>query len=150
MPKQSSPSPHDTSEVVAQELARISEYVETLLASNNRIEGLLRILAQPVLQSALQRVFKNGKQLRAYELSDGNRSTREIGKLVGVDQKTISRWWRAWEKDYRIIEKAGKRGQFRGRYSLAELVALQSDLTTGEAIETRTKDEALAEQGQLL
>ena len=150
MPKQSSPSAHNTSEVVAQELARISEHIETLLASNNRIEGLLRILAQPILQAALRRVFKNGKQLHAYELSDGNRSTREIGRLVGVDQKTVSRWWRAWEKDHRIIEKAGKRGQFRGRYSLAELVALQSDLAADEAVETITKDKALAEQGQLL
>jgi DNA-binding transcriptional regulator YhcF (GntR family) len=144
MPKQSSPSPHDTGEVVAQELARISESVETLLASNHRIEGLLRILAQPVLQSALHRVFKDGKQLHAYELSDGNRSTREIGKLVGVDQKTVSRWWRAWEKEYGIIEKTGKRGQFRGRYSLADLVALQSNIIAGAALET------VADQGRLL
>ena len=144
MPKPSSPSPHDIDRAVAQELAQLSEQVATLLASNHRIESLLRILAQPILQSTLHRIFKDGKQLLAYELSDGNRSTREIGKLVGIDQKTVSRWWRAWEKDFGIIEKAGKRGQFRGRYSLAELVALQSNLTTGAAIETA------ADQSRLL
>jgi hypothetical protein len=33
---------------------------------------------------------------RAYEATDGVASTRDIGKLVGVDQKTISNWWNDW------------------------------------------------------
>jgi hypothetical protein len=42
---------------------------------------------------------------------------------VGVDQKTISRWWRAWEANHGIVKKAGKRGQYKKRYELDELVA---------------------------
>src|SRR5258705_5262063 len=110
---------------IARELARIGEEVERLAEANQRVEDLLTLMAQPTLLPALHAIFKDARQLRAYQLSDGRRSTRAIGKSVGVDQKTISRWWRNW-KDYKIMEKAGKRGQFRARYSLGALVAMQA------------------------
>ena len=110
---------------IARELARIGEEVERLAEANQRIEDLLTLMAQPTLLPALHAIFKDARQLRAYQLSDGRRSTRAIGKSVGVDQKTISRWWRAW-RDYKIMEKAGKRGQFRARYSLGALVGMQA------------------------
>ena len=112
-------------QVIAKELARVAEELDRQAEANQRIEDLLTLMAQPVLLPALRAIFKDAKQLRAYQLSDGRRSTRAIGKSVGVDQKTISRWWRAW-KDYKIMEKAGKRGQFRARYSLGALVAMQA------------------------
>lgn len=85
------------------------------------IINLLRILAQPVLSSSLQDVFKTPKQLYIYELSNGKRSTRDIGKLVKLDQKGISNSWREWEK-VGLVEKIGKKGQFKARYSLLELL----------------------------
>ena len=102
----------------------MAEELDRLAEANERMQDLLTLLAQPLLLPPLHGLFKDIRQLRAYELSDGRRSTREIGKRVGVDQKTISRWWRMW-KDSRIMEKAGKRGQFRARYSLADLLAMQ-------------------------
>ena len=71
------------------------ESIEELIRENNL---LIRILAQPVLLSTLQGVFHSSNQLRAYELSNGERSTREIGKLIKRDQKGVSNWWREWEK----------------------------------------------------
>lgn len=44
----------------------------------------------------------------AYEATDGIRSTREVGKLAGVDQKTISIWWRIW-----ITQGIAEPGQHR-------------------------------------
>jgi hypothetical protein len=97
--------------------------IATIQAICSRLEDLMRILAEPVLEASLGHVFSHDpKQLRAYELTDGNNSTRDIGSLVGVDQKTISTWWRKWEADYQIVEKFGRRGQFRKRYSLLELM----------------------------
>ena len=124
------------------ELARVAKSLDAVQASNQRIEDLLRVLAQPGLLSALPDIFRDARHLHAYHLSDGRRSTREIGKIVGVDQKTISRWWRAWKKDQRIIEKAGKRGQFRARYSLAELIARQTGPQAGEDGAPTTENEA--------
>ena len=130
----------------AKELARIAEEVDRLAEANQRIEDLLTLMAQPMLLPALHAIFKDARQLRAYQLSDGRRSTRAIGKSVGVDQKTISRWWRAW-KDYKIMEKAGKRGQFRARYSLGALVAMQA--ATDIAPQVVADEEKLEEQAPL-
>jgi hypothetical protein len=108
---------------LSEALRRIAEQLEAIALDNQRIETLLRVIAQPILEVRLRSIFPDRKHLRAYELSDGERGTREIGALVGVDQKTISRWWRAWEANHGIVKKAGKRGQYVKRYALDELVA---------------------------
>ena len=49
----------------------------------------------------------------AYQLSDGERSSREIAKVVSVSHMAIQQWWSKWfELD--LIEQAEKHG--RGRY----------------------------------
>ena len=151
MAKKSLPSTNSGGKGLGLELARVSQELEGVRASNQRIEELLRVLAQPGLLTSLPEIFKDGKQLQAYQLSDGKRSTREIGRIVGVDQKTISRWWRAWKKEHRIIEKAGKRGQFRARFSLSEIIALHSGAGASAALasETSPAGETGAEQAPL-
>jgi hypothetical protein len=104
-------------------LRQISRQLEALALGQQRVEMLLRVIAQPLLEVRLRSLFPDRKHLRAYELSNGERGTREIGAIVGVDQKTISRWWRAWEANHGIVKKAGKRGQYLKRYELDELVA---------------------------
>jgi hypothetical protein len=102
----------------------LAQSIRALEASIQRLEPLVRAQAYATALTWLPGIFKDGKQLLAYDLSDGSRSTRDIGRQVGVDQKTISTWWRTWHRDFRIVEKAGKRGQFRARYSLSELIAI--------------------------
>src|SRR5579859_624910 len=122
-PREAAPAPRELS---PQDVRELSGQLAALVASNDRIETLLRIIADPILLSSLHKYFKNSGQVRAYELSDGIRSTRQIAKMVGVDQKTISTWWRNWKDNYRIVEKAGIRGQFRKRYTFVELLGLAS------------------------
>ena len=148
MPKKLSASSLTNGKAIARELERIAEEVERLAEANQRVEDLLTLMAQPMLMTELRAIFKDAKQLRAYQLSDGRRSTRSIGKSVGVDQKTISRWWRVW-KDYRIMEKAGKRGQFRARYSLGALVAMQPARTDEATLQPPPTEETLVEQAPL-
>jgi hypothetical protein len=143
MPKKQSGS----MQLFAVELARVAEELDRQAEASQRIEDLLTLMAQPTLMASLSAIFKDARQLRAYQLSDGRRSTRSIGKSVGVDQKTISRWWRAW-KDYKIMEKAGKRGQFRARYSLGALVAMQAGKTEEPPMQPPA-EEKLEEQAPL-
>ncbi len=140
MPKETSPSIPNVNDNLADELARLSDYLEAMVESNKRIEDLLRILSQPVIEAAIPSVFKNSKQIRAYELSDGVNSTRQIAEIVGVDQKTISTWWRTWEKEHGIVEKTGIRGQFRRLYSLVDVVTRYSISTPTDSPETSTDD----------
>ena len=102
----------------------LSESLQAVEKSLRRLDPLIRTQAYATALIWLPGIFKDGKQLLAYELSDGSRSTRDIGRHIGVDQKTISTWWRTWHREFKIVDKAGKRGQFRARFSLAELIAL--------------------------
>lgn len=106
---------------VIDRLAVIEDKLNTLISQNGELLAFLRVLAEPILYDALQEVFRTPKQLYIYELSNGARSTREIGKLVKLDQKGISNLWREWEKEG-IVEKVGKKGQHKARYSLLELL----------------------------
>ena len=126
MPKEDSSDQTNNIETVSRELARIAEYLSAVAESNSQIERLLQVLAQPIVLSTLPHVFRNSKQFRAYELSDGVRSTRQIADIIGVDQKTVSTWWRTWEQNFHIIEKTGIRGQFRKRYEVTDLIARHS------------------------
>jgi hypothetical protein len=56
----------------------------------------LRFLALRALPDVLAATLKEPVQRTAYELSDGTRSTRTIGEMVGVSPKTISNWWQRW------------------------------------------------------
>ena len=114
----SSAKPPDIAAVVHLMGTQAAQHAEAA----GRAEALLRILVQPLLLAHLPDLFKNAKQLRAYELSDGVRSTRDIASAVGVDQKTISDWWRSWRDDYDIVQKAGPRGQFKACYSILDLL----------------------------
>lgn len=111
----------DSTQELLERLSLVENKLDVLDTQNTELQNLLRILAHPILSSSLQEVFKTSKQLYAYELTNGERSTRDIGKLVRLDQKSISNWWREWEEKG-LVEKVGKRGQFRARYSLLELV----------------------------
>lgn len=105
---------------VASDLAIISE-LRAIRELCIQIEALVGALATPTLCTSLQHIFPTPAHLEAFRLSDGIRSTRQIGEVVGKDQKTVSNWWRDWEK-LGIVEKSGSRGQFRKSVSLADLI----------------------------
>jgi hypothetical protein len=51
--------------------------------------------------------------LLAYELSDGERGTREVAKLAGIKSNaTIAAYWKKWSKTG-IVEASSK---YQGRY----------------------------------
>lgn len=50
----------------------------------------------------------------AYQLSDGEKSTRDIAKLISASQKSVSNWWQKWF-ELELMEQTEKYG--RGRYN---------------------------------
>ena len=68
-------------------------------------------------------IFKDQKQLLAYTLTDGIKSSRDIGKYLQVSHQTIINWWNEWI-DTGIVEKIGSQGQIKSKYSIIELVTL--------------------------
>jgi hypothetical protein len=73
---------------------------------------------KPSIQEALQ----SDEAKLVYEYSDGEKSTREIGKLAGVSHGTVTNYWEKWS-DLGIVEPTEKYegGRFRRLCSLREL-----------------------------
>ena len=58
----------------------------------------------------------------AYQLSDGERSTRDISKKAGVHFSTIADWWKSWFKLELMVQTEKYRGS---RYKkLASLIIM--------------------------
>ncbi len=57
-----------------------------------------RFMARPALAESLTVVLKDPKHRLAYELTDGNRTQVEIGKVSGLDQTTVSDLWGKWRR----------------------------------------------------
>lgn len=56
----------------------------------------LRVLGLQALRPLLVEILLSDKQKLVYELSDGSRTVREVGKLAGVGAGTVSVLWREW------------------------------------------------------
>lgn len=56
----------------------------------------LRFMALQTLPAILADVLRDARERRAYELSDGSRTTRQVASLTASSPATISRWWSKW------------------------------------------------------
>jgi hypothetical protein len=56
---------------------------------------------------------------KIYELSDGNRSTRDIQKIVGVSPPTITAYWKQWSLAG-IVIPAERKGRYKAAFDLKE------------------------------
>ncbi|MEM3429403.1 MAG: hypothetical protein QXL25_07795 [Candidatus Bathyarchaeia archaeon] len=81
-----------------------------------------------------------------YELSDGERSTREIATLAGVKSNaTVSNYWRKWYKLGIVEPSEEHEGRFKKICSLEE-VGLTIPPLLGTVAEEQTKEEAADER----
>lgn len=74
------------------------------------------------LKPSIQETLQNDEAKLIYEYSDGEKSTREIGKLAGVSHTTVTNYWEKWS-ELGIVEPTEKYegGRVRRLCSLQEL-----------------------------
>jgi hypothetical protein len=80
---------------------RIIELLEELVS-------WARLSAREPLMRVLRDVLQDARHAKAYDLSDGHRSQKEIGEQVGLSQPTISRLWQHWNQLGIVHEKNGR------------------------------------------
>lgn len=94
----------------------MSEELKTLRSIEQKLDQLLkwtRFAGMQQLRTILTQNLETDTEMLVYELSDGERTTREIARLAGVGSNaTITNYWRKWSK-VGIAEPSEKR---RGRY----------------------------------
>lgn len=123
MPSSTAKPENDTNQNV-DKLEKISASLEAIASSLKSIFKLGFIWTQPNILSSLPHIFKSSAQLKAYLLSDGTLSIRDIGKIVNFSHTTIKRWLDKWSSEFDIVERDEKSGSYKKRYSLADLVAV--------------------------
>jgi hypothetical protein len=56
----------------------------------------LKFLARRELSDLLRRTLRTAQERAAYEASNGQLGTREVGAAAGISAATVSRWWNRW------------------------------------------------------
>ena len=72
------------------------ELLEKIERNTRLAAQLLAVTAGRGLTATLQAVLDTPEKERAYALSDGETSAREVGRQVGTTHGTIGRWWDDW------------------------------------------------------
>ncbi|MGA7195127.1 MAG: hypothetical protein WBW94_16010 [Anaerolineales bacterium] len=101
----------------------VARQLEILNKICSRMVELLEFSNHEALENALSGIFANPRDRKIYELSDGSRSTREIGNIIGLDQKGISNLWKKWAK-MDIVESTGHLKPYKAKYTIIELAKI--------------------------
>ncbi len=98
------------------------------------------------LREVLAVELKTDEERLAYELSNGERSSRDIEQETGIDHSTISRLWKKWS-EIGIVEPSERfQGRMRRLCSLRELALRvpptprRSPIAQGEPQEAAAED----------
>lgn len=94
---------------------------------SGRVEQLLEELVRWTKASAyaqvretLLRALDSPNKLRVYALTDGKRTTRQIGRESGVNIRYVSEYWQAWEAIGILERVPGTRARRRAVFSLED------------------------------
>jgi hypothetical protein len=67
-----------------------------LISELRETNALLRAVARPELRRLAQETLESASERRAFQATDGSKTTREVAASSGASQSSVSRWWRAW------------------------------------------------------
>lgn len=74
----------------------MSDGQDPLLAEMQEQTRWLRFLGLQQIRPLLIELLRDERERRAYDLTDGVRTTRELAASSGASNATISRWWTRW------------------------------------------------------
>ncbi len=71
---------------------------EAIVALLEELLAWTRFANREALVRTWEKVLTDEKHLKAYELTDGTRSQKEVGDLCGLSQPTVSTLWQRWRR----------------------------------------------------
>lgn len=103
----------------------MSEELKALKSIEHKLDQLLKwtkFAGMQQLRTILAQNLQRDTEMLIYELSDGERTTREIARLANVGSNaTVASYWKTWSK-LGIVEPSQKRkGRFQRICSLEEV-----------------------------
>jgi hypothetical protein len=73
-----------------------------------RTNELLSVLVKAELRQVLDTELKDPKKKKLYELTDGERTVRQLAPVVGMSVAAISRAWQSWDEAGLLVKRGGK------------------------------------------
>jgi hypothetical protein len=115
---------------------------DRILEKLDDIARWLKLAYGATIRKQLEETLDSDGKRRAYEATDGSASTRDIGQLVGVDQKTIVRWWAEWAEVGLIEPGPDRKDRPRKLISLTYFKMLLNSTSKGEKLVTAQTEES--------
>jgi hypothetical protein len=75
--------------------------------------SLLRAMTIRALKDVVQEELKSVRDKKIFELSDGQRTTREIAKLAGGSFQAVAEKWKRWAALGLVIESESRKGRYK-------------------------------------
>lgn len=100
---------------------------DELLSLNHvqeKICNSLSVLARREVELRISNILQSNDEITVYQLSDGERSSREISKYVNLSHTTITKLWRKWQSEFEIVTRTESSKPFCAKFSLEELALL--------------------------
>ncbi|MCW4004572.1 MAG: hypothetical protein NWE95_11745 [Candidatus Bathyarchaeota archaeon] len=131
--------------------SKVADQLSLLESINSKLDQLLkwtRFAGLQQLRNVLAQTLTTDKELLAYELSDGERTTREIATLTDVrSNATIANYWRKWSRLGIVEPSQSRQGRFKHFCSLEE-VGLTIPPTPGTETTTTDNEEEILDERQ--
>lgn len=96
------------------------------MSDNNNLQEMFaeffkiyKFINHSQIVDALNTELNDDKKKMVYELSDGEKTTRDIQKLAGISPSTITSYWKQWALKG-IVVPAQRKGRFMAAFNLAE------------------------------
>jgi hypothetical protein len=131
----------------------MSEELRVLKNIEGKLDQLLmwtRFAGMQQLRTILAQNLTKDLEMLIYELSDGERSTREIAELSGVGSNaTVTNYWRKWSRLGIVEPSEIRQGRFRRICSLEEVGLTAPPISGAEATameEEQPEEEVANEQ----
>lgn len=74
------------------------ENEDRIIVLLEELVALARLSAHEGLVRFLKDILVDPRHLKAYELSDGDRTQKEVGSIVGLSQPSVSLLWQKWRR----------------------------------------------------
>lgn len=69
---------------------------DTIIELLEELVKWTKVASIPKVKELLLGILESPEEMIAYQLSDGERSSRDVANQANVGQRTITRWWKKW------------------------------------------------------
>lgn len=104
-------------------MSRDDDRLETITELLEELVTLYHLAYLPNIRRVLEDkdILTTDKERAVYELSDGQRTSREIAREVGIGHVTVTKYWKDWAQIGLVKESPIRRGRYKKVISLSYL-----------------------------